>query len=543
MAPGDGHGAASLRDYLQVIRRRKWVILQAIVLVPVVAALYSFHQTPVYQASAQVLLSGQDFQSALSATPSPTSNLLDPTVVATQAQLATVPEIARLSIAQLHLSAVSPEAFLHSCSATSSATTDILSFTCRNGDAPLAVRMVNAYSYQYTQYRRRLDTNAIDAARREVAAKVRQLVAQNEKGALYTTLVEREQELQTQEELQTANATVVKAAASAGQVSPRTKRNIALGLVLGIGLGVLLAFLREALDTRVRTAQEISSRLSLPMLGRIPEPSKKLRTADRLVMLEEPSSVSAEAFRVLRTNLEFSTLERDARTIMITSAVEQEGKSTTIANLAVALARSGQRVILIDLDLRRPYLHKFFDLGARPGITQVVLGRATLADALVRVPIAQSPSNSRSASRSTGSGPNGSGSIRGQLAVLGAGPTPPDPGEFVSTDALAAVLAQLRKVADVVLVDAPPLLHVGDALVLSAKVDAILLATRMERIRRPMLTDVGRALQTAPSPVLGFVVTGAEAEAGYGYGYGYGYEYGNSDAPRDVPERDEDLVR
>lgn len=532
MAPGDGHGAASLRDYLQVIRRRKWVILQAVVLVPVVAVLYSLHQTPLYSASSQVLLSNQGLANALAVQPT-YSNVPDTTLVATQAQLARVPKIAQAALEQLHLRDRTATAFLAECSVSSSTTTDVLGFSCSDTDRPLAVRLVNAYSLQYTLYRRQLDTNAIESARRGVAAKASQLAAQGEKGAVYSSLVEREEQLQTMEELQTSNATVVKVASHAAQIAPRTARNGILGLLLGIVLGIGLAFLREALDTRVRSAQEITDRLGLPLLARVPEPPKRLRAADNLVMLEEPSSVPAEAFRVLRTNLEFSTLGHDVRTVMITSAVEQEGKSTTIANLAVALARSGQRVILVDLDLRRPYLHRFFDLGMRPGITQVVLGRATLSDALARVPIAQ-VAKSNLPPR-PGATSNGNTVVRGQLAVLGAGPIPPDPGEFVSSAALESVLAQLRRVADIVLVDAPPLLHVGDALVLSAKVDAILLATRMERVRRPMLAEVRRMLEASPARVLGFVVTGADSEEGYGYGYGYGYG-GYSSRPNERAE-------
>ena len=118
----------------------------------------------------------------------------------------------------------------------------------------------------------------------------------------------------------------------------------------------------------------------------MPEPPQKLQRANELVMFEQPPEVEAEAFRMLRTNLEFAGLDRDTRSIMITSAVEQEGKSTTIANLAVALARAGQRVVLVDLDLRRPRLDKFFQLQG-PGLTKVVLGHATLDEATAHIEI------------------------------------------------------------------------------------------------------------------------------------------------------------
>jgi Mrp family chromosome partitioning ATPase len=240
---------------------------------------------------------------------------------------------------------------------------------------------------------------------------------------------------------------------------------------------------------------------------------------------------------MLRTNLDSATLGREVRSIMVTSAVEQEGKATTISNLAVALARAGQRVILVDLDLRRPFIERFFDLRGRPGVTQVAIGRANLNDALVRVPISAIEPASRLRARYD---TTANGQPQGRLAVLGSGPIPPDPGEFVASQALTDVLEELREIADVVLVDAPPLLHVGDAMVLSAKVDAMILTAKIETVRRPMLTEVHRLLETVPALKLGFVATGAESEEGYGAGYGYGYGY--SYAPRQYEPRESERV-
>ncbi|MGH3000512.1 MAG: CpsD/CapB family tyrosine-protein kinase, partial [Gaiellaceae bacterium] len=277
------------------------------------------------------------------------------------------------------------------------------------------------------------------------------------------------------------------------------------------------------------------------MLGRLPAPKRQYRAKNKLVMLGDPRAVDAESFRMLRTSLEFATLGRDVRTIMITSAVEQEGKSTTIANLAVALARAGQRVILVDLDLRRPFLNRFFNLQG-PGITQVALGRASLEQALLAGTVTLSDVPDSEAARSNGhvrvSNGNGSGRpVQGVLAVLPSGPIPPDPGEFVGTAALSEILHELRDLADIVLIDAPPVLHVGDALSLSAKVDGVLLVTKMKIVRRQMLAELARQLSTSPTPVLGFAVTGAEEEeAGYGYGYGYGY------TPRPYQDREREPV-
>jgi Mrp family chromosome partitioning ATPase len=335
------------------------------------------------------------------------------------------------------------------------------------------------------------------------------------------------------EALQTANASVVQPADQYVQVQPKPKRNGILGLVLGIVLGLGLALLWEALDTRVRSAEEVGMKLGgLTLLARVPSPSRRTRDEHRLVMLDDPTGTQAETFRMLRTNLDFVSLGRDARTILVTSAVEQEGKSTTIANLAIAMARAGQRVVLVDLDLRRPYIDKFFGVEG-PGVTQVALGHVPLDQALATIALAEPGSaeaivaQPNSGGHAQGNGGNGNGNgrtaVKGLLKVLPAGPIPPDPGEFVNTQALSQILAELRNQFDVVLVDAPPVLRVGDAMTLTTKVDGVIVVVRMKIARRQMLHELARQLTSMPTPVLGFVTTAAGEEDGYGYGYGHAY--------------------
>ncbi len=520
-----GH-AATLRDYLHVVRRRKWIILQATLLVPAAAIAFSIHEQKLYQASAQVLLSSQNLATELTGTQQTGVSVLPDRVAQTQADVARVPAIAATVLRRVPRTGLTVEGFLSRSSVSTAANADILTFEVLNRDAALARRLVDEYAASYTVYRRNLDTAAIHTALKSVDARIGQLVAAGGRGgALYASLVERQQTLATMQALQTSNAAVVQQAQGAVQVQPKTSRNAILGIFLGIVLGIGLAFLREALDTRVRSAEEIGERLGgLPLLARVPVPSRKLRAKNRLVMLDSPAGVQAEAFRMLRANLDFATLGRDARTIMVTSAVEQEGKSTTIANLAVALARTGQRVVLVDLDLRRPFLHTFFELGG-PGITQVALGHVSLEEALIPIAIADSrPRWDKANGDGNGNG-NGNGhrTVKGILEVLPSGPIPPDPGEFVGTAVLTEIIEELRMRADFVLIDAPPALHVGDAMTLSTKVDGILVVTRMQVVRRHMLNELARQLANAPTPVLGFVVTAADEEESYGYGYGYGY--------------------
>jgi len=207
---------------------------------------------------------------------------------------------------------------------------------------------------------------------------------------------------------------------------------------------------------------------------------------------------------------------------VITSAVELEGKSTTIANLAVALARSGERVILADLDLRRPYVERFFDLHG-PGLTDIALGQAELDDALVPILIPGAVGRNGNVVGAYDTVRGLDPDKPGSLQVLPVGPLPPDPGEFVGSRRLEGILEELRERADTVLLDAPPVLHVGDAMTLSTKVDGLIVVSRLNVVRRHMLAELRRHLAASPTTKLGFLLTGAGDEQSYGYGYGYGY--------------------
>jgi Mrp family chromosome partitioning ATPase len=228
---------------------------------------------------------------------------------------------------------------------------------------------------------------------------------------------------------------------------------------------------------------------------------------------------------MLRSNLEFVSLGHRAQVVMVTSAREQEGKSTTIANLAVAVAAQGKRVALIDLDLRRPMLERLFKLSPdRPGLTDIVLGYAVLDDALVRIPHREFvPAHDDELFQASLSGPfprNGNGGD-GLLEVLPCGQIPPVPGEFIGLDSVRHIIAALRERADLILIDTPPALTVGDATTIAGFSDAVLVAIRAESARRPAIAEFSRVLHSWPAERLGFVLCGTETFGGYSY-YGYG---------------------
>ena len=527
-APQHSHTPDALKAARALLRHR-WIVLITAALVVAAAYGFSRHQQPLFSASSQVLLKNQTLATSLAGIP---SAYQDPVrTAATQTQVAMSPPVAEKVVARAHIPGLTPLGFLDSASVTSSSAADTLDFAVSNTDPLTAQRLSRLHAQAYVAYRHQLDTAALLAARRQLDHRIEQLKNGPLKNStVLAQLVNNEEQLRTMEALQTSNASVLRPAETATKIRPKTARNVVLGAVLGLLLGIGLVALRQALDTRVRDATEIGEVLHQPLLGRLPAPPKKLQRRQRLAMVVDPGGIDAEVYRMLRTNVDFVNIDRGATSIMISSALEKEGKSTTAANLAVAFARSGTKVALVDLDLRRPSIGRFFDIEAsQPGVTSVVRGRSTLSQALVEVfrdfGTATTPGEPRERRE-------------GLLKVLVAGELPPDPGEFINTNALTDVLDQLAAAFDLVLIDTPPLLSVGDAGALSTRVDAMVVMTRLKILRKGTLKELARALQTCATVKFGYVVTGAELEetdsvAPYHY-YGYARPRKNArdEAPR-----------
>jgi polysaccharide biosynthesis transport protein len=527
------HEGVTLHDYLRVLRRRKWILIQAVILVPLAAVLFSLNQEPLYKASSSALITNQDLSAAVLGIESFVDRGSSERVAQTQADLARTQDVAARTVKAAEVD-MSPSEFLEISTANPRTDADLIDLAVEHPDRQVAIALASAYATEFAEFRFELDTKTIDGALAGVEQRLVSLELEGREGsALYRQLEERQQDLQELKALQGQGIFPVSQATSAVQTRPQPVRDGMIGLLLGLVLGLGLVFLREALDTRVRTAEEVSDRLGISLLARLPSPPRKLANKEGIAMLEEPTGVQAEAFRVLRTNLEFVNLDRHAQVIMVTSALESEGKSTTASNLAVAFARAGKRVALVDLDLRRPFIARFFRLGGRPGLTQVALGHVDLEDALV--PVALSDHQPRNGAGPEGSATNGQGRTTGVLEVLPSGPIPPDAGEFVATHAVGTTIQQLRERADIIIVDAPPLLGLGDAMALTSKVDGILLVARLKVLRRHTVNELRRVLENVPASPLGFVITNAETDKGYGYGYGYGY--GQSGAQRQPSRR------
>lgn len=290
-------------------------------------------------------------------------------------------------------------------------------------------------------------------------------------------------------------------------VSPRPVVNIALGLLSGLALGVGLAVLRETLDTSIKTSDDLEKITGSSALGVISYDPQAQRNP--LVSQLDSRTGRGEAFRTLRTNLRFVDIDHPLRAVVITSSVAGEGKSTTAANLAITLASAGVRVILVEGDLRRPRLADYMGLDGSVGLTDVLIGRSTLDDVL------QPWGNSA-------------------LALLASGALPPNPSELLSSAQMSDLIATMRGRADIVLIDAPPLLPVTDAAVLGRECDGALVIIRHGKTTREQLSRSLGALSSAGARVLGTVLNMAPTGSAHGYyGYGYSSEYATrTDRPK-----------
>jgi Mrp family chromosome partitioning ATPase len=288
--------------------------------------------------------------------------------------------------------------------------------------------------------------------------------------------------------------------------APRPKRSGILGVAVGLFAGIGIAFLLEQLDTSIRTEDRLVGIMRQPILGRIPRVPKKALEHGVLLTVTDPASSAAESFRMLRSNLDFTQVDGDLSSVLVTSSVQGEGKSVTTCNLAVSLALTGKRIVVVDGDLRRPRVHAYFGLSNDVGVSTVAAGKTKLADALRTVQLRPDDEGPAADSAATVSVAADGSRIVPEVMVLPSGPLPPNPGEVVASERFAAIVTKLKEQADMVIVDSPAMLAVGDTAALASKVDGLVYLVDMRLMRRPLLQEAARRLGQVPCRKLGLVV-------------------------------------
>ena len=277
--------------------------------------------------------------------------------------------------------------------------------------------------------------------------------------------------------------------------APKPRNNLAVGLALGLMSGFGLALLLDALDRTLKTPAQGAHLFGAPMLALLPR--RRDAATKQLVTVEDPLSQASEAYRSLRTAVRFLDPDNPLRTLLVTSPSAGEGKTSTAANLAIALAQAGERVVLVDADLRRARVAEMFSLEGAVGLTNVIRRQLPVKEALQ--------------------------GWQDTVAILASGPLPPNPSEILGSQSMTALVDELSALADIVIFDAPPVLPVTDAVVLATQVDGVLVVARYGRTQRSLAAEAHRRLQGVGAHIVGFVLNGVPNSASRGYYEDYRY--------------------
>ncbi|MGE2728586.1 polysaccharide biosynthesis tyrosine autokinase [Mycolicibacterium vaccae] len=455
----------TLQEFFKLLRAR-WMSISVVTLLGLVGAIaISLLTTPLYQASTRLFVSTT---SGATLSDMYQGNRLSQERVVSYAQLITGQTLAQRTVDKLGLD-VTADQLQSNIKATVKPDTVLIDVAVLDASPIRARDIANTLSDEFVGLVRELETPPDTGARPDARVVVEQ-----------------------------------RASIPASPVVPKTSRNIAAGLGLGLLLGIGAAVLRDALDNTVKNRESLEEITNVGLVGSIP--LDKERRSQAAISFENDNSAIAEAFRKLRTNLQFLAVDNPPRVIVLTSSMPSEGKSTTAINVALALAEGDNKVVLVDGDMRRPALAKYLDLVAPVGFSTVLSGRATLDEALQHT-------------RFPG------------LTVLTSGTIPPNPSELLGSQSARKLLSDLRARFDYVIVDSTPLLAVTDAAILAAGSDAVLIMTRFGHTKREQLAHAVGSLQSVGAPLLGAVFTMMPTRGNRTYNYNYTY-YGTEKSSR-----------
>lgn len=461
----------TLQDYLRVLRERWRIVAAAVVLALLAAAAVWFVRPAEYTASLTLYVSSQGGDTASAAYQ---GAQLSQQRVTSYVELVSSRRVAEEAIAQLRLDET-PDALARRISATSALDSVLIDVTVQDESPERAAELANTIGSVFTGLVDELERPVDPAAQQAVAVRVVQ--------------------------------------AAAPPIRPSSTNlpvTLALGLLAGMAVGVGGALARHALDTSVKSPDQLRELAKAPNLGNIafdPEVPKR-----PLTVHEDPQSPRSEAFRQLRTNLQFVDVDRPRKVIVVTSSLPAEGKTTTLANLAIALASTGQRVLAIEADLRRPKLSDTLGVERAVGLTSVLSGRVGVVQAIQQ--------------------------WSGGVDVLASGPLPPNPSELLSSHQMHALLTELRGYYDTILIDTPPLLPVTDAAAVAPSTDGVLLVCRFRETTTDQVTRSVQALEAVSADLLGTVFTMVPTSGPRAYAqYNAYYRSEQSESP--VRDRDD----
>jgi succinoglycan biosynthesis transport protein ExoP len=478
----------ALEQAWRIIRRRKIIVLQALIGVPLIALALTLTQDKEYTATATLLF--RETPAAIGEG----GGVVDPTrEAATNGELVALPVVAEEAAKSVN-DVIPAGEILDSVEVTPSSNADTAAISATTTSPQRSAAIANAYGNAYISFRREADRKQVQDAIDLAEVTLTELSFEELEGAQGEALKAKLDQLRLNQALQTGGAELVQRATPPTEPSsPDPVKNVLLGIVLGALLGFGLAALLERVDRRVRSSEEMEELYGLPLVGRIPR-SRRLAGNGAAAQEIGAQTLEGEAFRALRANLRYFSVDKELKSILIVSPEEGDGKSTVARSLAMTMAEMGDHVVLVEADLRKGSAFKQVTGAPAPGLSNVLTG-APLESVLVHIGV-QAPSHSTTRA----------------LAVLPSGPIPPNPSELLESQRMREVLATLHATYEIVILDSPALGAVSDALAIVPEASQIVIVGGLGKTTRDAARDLNKQFSLLDKQPIGVIVNFAEAE-------------------------------
>ncbi|HEY2282719.1 MAG TPA: polysaccharide biosynthesis tyrosine autokinase [Solirubrobacteraceae bacterium] len=502
------HTNLSLEQVAGVLRRRAPWILLCFALVTAAAYGFSKHQAKQYTATASLVFGNNQLGQQVAGLPA-ASSTSQQALQNTNLKLVKLGDMAAKTASQLGRG-LTKQKVSASLSVSGEGESNIVNVSATATSPALAAAIANTYTSQFVTEQQDSNHAYYASALALVNKQLAGLSPRQRAGTAGLALEDRAQSLGTLAELRNGNVQVAQAASvPTSSSSPRVARNTFLGGVVGLLLGLIVAFLLERFDRRIREPKDLEAIYGLPLLGVVPEIAALTRTTRNRTAASSLSAGEAETFDLIRAHLRYCNVDRELHALLIASAGPGDGKTTVARHLAEAAVMMGSRTLLLEVDLRRPTLAKQLDLRFGPGLSDVLIGAISLGEATQSIDV-----DLRAGRRSCGR----------TLDVLVAGSIPPpNPAELLESRTMESVLQATKSIYDLVIIDTPPLTAVSDAFPLLRKVDGVVIVGRIGRNRRDVAERLHETLNGVGAPLLGVIANGLKSRGFGAYGYDYAY--------------------